>query len=176
MAFSSGAGVMVFASLSWIGLDAAAAEVRVMISASFCSAFAELAPIFERDSRYKLVTARCQSMGDSPEAIPSLLVHGESANLLILDYCAAHGLHQRGRVRNEPKVDFARSQFGVMVSAGDALPDITSVESFKATLLAARSIAYSDSGNGTYLSTTLFARSGVADRVEVQTRKLRWPT
>ena len=125
MAFSSGAGVMVFASLSWIGLDAAAAEVRVMISASFCSAFAELAPIFERDSRYKLVTARTPSIGNSREAIPSSMVLGESANLLIVDYSAAHGSRQHGPVRDEPKPDFAGSQFGVMVSASEARPGIT---------------------------------------------------
>ena len=38
-----------------------------------------------------------------------------------------------------------------------------------------RSIAYSDSGSGTYLSTTLFAKLGVADQVARKSRKVRGP-
>ena len=34
-----------------------------------------------------------------------------------------------------------------------------------ATLLAARSIAYSDSGSGTYLATTLFPKLGIAEQI-----------
>src|SRR5206468_2049437 len=46
---------------------------------------------------------------------------------------------------------------------------------FRSTLLAAKSVAYSDSGSGTYLSTTLFPRLGVADQVAGKSRKVRGP-
>jgi molybdate transport system substrate-binding protein len=46
---------------------------------------------------------------------------------------------------------------------------------FRSTLLAAKSIAYSDSGSGTYLSTTLFPKLGVADQVAGKSRKVRGP-
>ena len=64
---------------------------------------------------------------------------------------------------------------GMVVRAGAAKPDIGSVEAFRSTLLAAKSIAYSDSGSGTYLSTTLFAKLGVADQVAGKSRKVRGP-
>ena len=42
-------------------------------------------------------------------------------------------------------------------------------------LLAVKSIGYSDSGSGTYLSTILFAKLGVADQVAGKSRKVRGP-
>ncbi len=39
----------------------------------------------------------------------------------------------------------------------------------------AKSIAYSDSGSGTYLSTTLFPKLGIADEVAGKSRKVRGP-
>jgi ABC-type molybdate transport system substrate-binding protein len=41
--------------------------------------------------------------------------------------------------------------------------------------LAAKSIAYSDSGSGTYLSRTLFPKLGVADQIAGKSRKVRGP-
>jgi molybdate transport system substrate-binding protein len=63
----------------------------------------------------------------------------------------------------------------MVVRAGGAKPDISSVEALRSTLLAARSIAYSDSGSGTYLSTTLFPKLGIADEVAGKSRKVRGP-
>jgi len=45
----------------------------------------------------------------------------------------------------------------------------------RSTLLAAKSIAYSDSGSGTYLSTTLFPKLGIADQLAGRSRKVRGP-
>src|SRR5258708_38480870 len=154
---------------------ASAADVRVMISAGFYGVYSELGPAFERASGHRLVTTRGPSMGDSPEAIPTRLARGEAADLVILDGGAADELGKRGLVRADSKVELARSQIGMVVRAGAARPDIGSVEAFRNTLLAAKSIAYSDSGSGTYLSTTLFAKLGVAEQVAGKSRKVRGP-
>ena len=152
-----------------------AADVRVMISAGFYQAYAELGPAFERASGHRLITTRGPSMGDSPEAIPARLARGEAADVVILDGGAADALVSRGLAQADGKVTLARSLIGMVVPAGAAKPDIGSVESFKAALLAARSIAYSDSGSGTYLSTRLFATLGIADAVLPKSRKVRGP-
>jgi molybdate transport system substrate-binding protein len=62
-----------------------------------------------------------------------------------------------------------------VVRAGAPKPDIGSVEAFKRALLDARSIAYSDSGSGTYLSKVLFAKLGVAEQIAGKSRKVRGP-
>ncbi len=114
-------------------------------------------------------------MGDSPEAIPTRLGRGEAADVMILDGAAADELAKRGLARAESKSVLALSQIGMVVRAGAEKPDIGSVDAFRKTLLAAKSIAYSDSGSGTYLSTKLFAKLGVADQVAGKSRKVRGP-
>ena len=137
---------------------ASAADVHVMISAGFFRVYSELGPAFERASGHHLVTTRGPSMGDSPEAIPTRLARGEPADVVIMDGESAEELGRRGVVR-----------------AGAAKPDISSVEAFKRAVLAAKSLAYSDSGSGTYLSKTLFPKLGVADQVAGGSRKVRGP-
>src|SRR5438309_637282 len=154
---------------------ASAADIHVMISAGFYRVYAELGPAFERASGHRLVTTRGPSMGDSPEAIPTRLARGETADVVILDGGAADELGMRGLVRSGSKVELARSLLGMVVRAGAAKPDIGSVETFRSTLLAAKSIAYSDSGSGTYLSTTMFPKLGIADQVAGKSRKVRGP-
>src|SRR4051795_2432941 len=140
---------------------ASAADVLVMISAGFYGVYAELAPAFERASGHHLVTTRGPSMGDSPEAIPARLARGEAADVVILDGGAADELGRRDLVRADSKTELARSLIGMVVRAGAEKPDIGSVETLRRTLLAAKSIAYSDSGSGTYLAITLFPKLGI---------------
>lgn len=154
---------------------ASSAEVRVMISAGFYQVYSELGPAFERTSGHRLITTRGPSMGDSPETIPTRLARGDAADVVILDEISADELAKRGLVRADSKIRLARSLIGMVVRAGVAKPDISSVETFKSTLLAAKSIAYSDSGSGTYLSTTLFPKLGIADQVAGKSRKVRGP-
>jgi molybdate transport system substrate-binding protein len=169
-------------SLSLIGLitlsmagAASTADVHVMISAGFFGVYSELGPAFERASGHHLITTRGPSMGDSPEAIPARLARGEAADVAILDGGAADELGKRGLVRADTKIELARSLIGMVVRAGEAKPDIGSVEALRTTLLAAKSIAYSDSGSGTYLSTTLFPKLGIADQIAAKSRKVRGP-
>jgi molybdate transport system substrate-binding protein len=154
---------------------AAAADVQVMISSGFYGVYSELGPAFERASGHHLVTTRGPSMGDSPEAIPARLARGEVADVVFLDGGAADELGKRGLVRADSKTELARSLIGMVVRDGAAKPDIGSVAAFRDTLLAAKSIAYSDSGSGTYLSTKLFARLGVAEEIAGKSRKVRGP-
>ena len=155
--------------------SALAADVRVMISAGFFHVYEQLGPAFERASGHRLVTTRGPSMGDSPEAIPTRLARGESADVVIMDGGAAEALIKRGLAQPGSYVLLARSLVGMVVREGAPKPDIGSVDALKATLLAAKSIAYSDSGSGTYLSTRLFPQLGIADQLAPKSRKVRGP-
>jgi molybdate transport system substrate-binding protein len=154
---------------------ASAAELHVMISAGFSEAYSDIAPAFERATGHRLVTVRGPSMGDSPETIPSRLKRGEPADLVIMVGAGVDDLDRQGLVKVGSKVDLARSLIGMVVRAGAAKPDITSVEAFRHALLDAKSIAYSDSASGLYLSNTLFPRLGVADQVAGKSRKIKGP-
>ena len=154
---------------------ASAVDIHVMISAGFYAVYSKLGPAFERASGHHLVTTRGPSMGDSPEAIPTRLARGEAADVVILDGGSADELGRRGLVRTDSKIELARSLIGMVVRAGAEKPDIGSVETLRSTLLAAKSIAYSDSGSGTYLSKTLFPKLGIADQIASKSRKVRGP-
>ena len=151
------------------------ADVQVMISAGYFGVYSERGPAFERATGHRLVTTRGPSMGDSPEAIPTRLGRGEKADVVIMDGHAADELAKKGTVRADSKVELAKSQVGMVVREGAAKPDIGSVEAFKRVLLDAKSIAYSDSGSGTYLSTKLFPKMGVAEQIAGKSRKVRGP-
>lgn len=146
-----------------------------MISAGFFGVYAELAPAFEKATGHRLITTRGPSMGDSPEAIPTRLARGETADVVILDGHGADALAEKGIVRGDTKVTLALSQVGMVVRAGARVPDISTVEAFTRTLLAAQSVGYSDSGSGTYLSTVLFEKLGIADQIARKSRKVRGP-
>src|SRR6267154_902008 len=118
---------------------ASAADVHVMISAGFYGVYSELGPAFERASGHHLHTTRGPSMGDSPEAIPTRLARGETADVVILDGGSADALAKQGLVRAGDKIDLAKSRIGMVVRAGAAKPNIGTVEAFRRTLLAAQS-------------------------------------
>ena len=159
----------------FIAVAASAADVRVMISAGFFEAYSELANDFERSTGHHLVTIRGPSLGDSPEAIPNRLKRGEPCDVVLMIGGSIDDLARQKLVRAGTKVDLARSEIGMVVRAGAAKPDISSVDAFRRTLLEAKSIAYSDSGSGIYLSTTLFPKLGIADQLAPKSRKVRGP-
>jgi molybdate transport system substrate-binding protein len=154
---------------------ASAADVHVMLSGGFFEAYSVLVPAFERASGHRLVATRGPSMGDSPEAIPTRIKRGEPVDVVIMVGASIDELGRQGLVSAGSKVDLARSQIGMVVRAGAVEPGIESVEAFRRTLLEAKSIAYSDSASGIYLSTTLFAKLGVADQVAGKSRKIPGP-
>lgn len=154
---------------------AIAADVKVMISAGFFSVYQELGPAFEKATGHKLITTRGPSVGDSPEAIPARLSRGEDADVVIMDGVGVDLLDQRGLSKPGSRMPLAESFIGVVVRAGQPKPDISTTDALRKTLLAAKSIAYSDSSSGTYLSTVGFRKLGIADDISGKTRKVRGP-
>jgi len=151
---------------------AGAAEIKVMISGGFSAAYEKLVPEFERASGHKVVTLRGPSMGETPQAIPNRLARGEDADVVIMVGYALGKLVDQGKVRADSRVDLAWSRIAMAVRAGAPKPDIATVENFKQALLAAKSIAYSDSASGVYLSTELFKRIGVYEAIKDKARKI----
>jgi molybdate transport system substrate-binding protein len=146
-------------------------EIKVMTSGAFTAAYLELAPEFERATGHRIVT-EATSMGTGSTSIPARLERGEAIDVVIVAERDLEELIKTGRVRAGTRVDLARSAIGMAVRRGAPKPDISSVDALRRTLLEARSIAYSASVSGTYLSTELFQRLGIADRVLPKSRKI----
>jgi molybdate transport system substrate-binding protein len=151
---------------------AGAAEVRVMISGGLTAAYQALVPEFERQTGNKVVTAFGPSMGTTVNAIPIRLERGEPADVLIMVGYALGDLINKGKVVADSRVDLTKSPIGIAVKAGAPKPDISSAEALKRALLAAKSVAYSDSASGVYVSTELFAKLGIAEAMKAKARQI----
>jgi len=151
---------------------ARADELKVVTSGGFTAAYLELAPVYEAATHDKLVTEFGPSMGTTHNAIPVRLERGEAIDVVILAGTALDDLIKQGKVRAGSRVDLAESLMGMAVKAGAPRPDISTLEALKRTLLAAKSIAYSDSASGVYLSTELFPKLGIAEQIKSKSRKI----
>jgi molybdate transport system substrate-binding protein len=153
-------------------LRVAAQELRVMVSGAFTETYQQVVPQFEQSTGYKVGTSFGASMGGAPDSIPSRLARGEPADVVIVAESALEDLIRRGAVAAGSRVDLVRSSIGMAVRAGAPKPDISTVEALRRTLLAVRSIAYSASASGTYLSTELFPRLGIAAEIAGKSRRI----
>src|SRR5713226_427037 len=151
---------------------ASAAEVRVMISGGLTAAYKELVPEFERLTGHKVLTAYGPSMGSTVNAIPIRLERGEPADVLIMVGYALGDLVTKGKVVADSRVDLVKSPIGIAVKSGAPRPDISSADAVKRALLATKSIAYSDSASGVYVSTEMFEKLGIADAMKDKARKI----
>ena len=152
--------------------SANAAEVKVMISGGLTAAYKELVPEFERLTGNKVLTAYGPSMGTTVNAIPVRLERGEAADVLIMVGYALGDLVKQGKVVADSRVDLVKSPIGIAVKSGAPKPDISSVDAVKRALLATKSIAYSDSASGVYVSTEMFEKLGIADAMKDKARKI----
>ncbi|BAX61233.1 substrate-binding domain-containing protein [Burkholderia stabilis] len=153
-------------ALASAALPAEAAELRVMISGGFTAAYKQLGPGFTAASGDALDTISGPSMGQSKEAIPNRLAHGEKADVLIMVGYALDQLIKEGKVIPASRVELADSRIGMVVRAGAPKPDIGTVEQLKDVLLHAKSVAYSDSASGVYVEKEMFRKLGVEDQVK----------
>ena len=149
-----------------------AADLTVISSGGFTPAYRELAPEFARRSGDTLHLELGASMGTTSTAIPARLARHEPADVLLMVGYALDDLMRDGRALPGSRVDVAWSSIGMAVRAGAPKPDISTLAALKQTLLAAKSIAYSDSASGVYLSTELFPRLGIAEQMQGRARMI----
>lgn len=146
-------------------------EIRVMTSGAFTAAFLELKPRFEAATGHTLVTVTT-TMGAGATSIPSRLSRGEAADVVIVDDAALVEMIDAGLVAPDSRVELVRSLIGIAVKQGKPKPDISSVAALARALLDARSIAVSASVSGTYLTTDLFPRLGIAAQLASKTARI----
>jgi molybdate transport system substrate-binding protein len=166
------ATALAFATALFLTTAATAAEVRVMISGGLTAAYNALVPEFERSTGHKVLTAYGPSMGTTVNAIPVRLERGEPADVLIMVGYALGDLIKQGKVMADSRVDLVKSPIGVAVKSGAPKPDISSAETIKGALLAAKTVAYSDSASGVYVSTEMFQKPGIAEEMKDKARKI----
>ena len=143
-----------------------AAELHVVS----CGGFAVALKRSRQSGRYRLAAEhRDQLTGAHPWATrraPCRSVsRGEKIDVVIMVGYALDKLVEQGKVASADDIALARSGIGVVVKQGAPAPDVSTVDALKQALLAARSIAYSDSASGVYIEREMFKRMGIEDQV-----------
>lgn len=140
---------------------AQAEELTVMTSGGFTAAYKGLAPQYAKISGNTLKTVLGPSMGKAQEAIPNRLERGEHADVVIMVGYALDDLIKQGKVDPDSRVELADSRIGMAVKTGTQAPSIKTDAELRQVLLAAKSVAYSDSASGVYIQNELFKKLGV---------------
>lgn len=147
--------------------EGALAQMKVLISGGFSGAYERLVPEFERASGIKLTTGSGASQGDGPQTIAAQLARGVPADVVIMSREGLDGLIAANRIAAGTDKDLAQVGIGVAVRAGSAKPDLSTVEAIKQALLNARRVAVPASTSGIWLTTDLFPRLGIAQKINV---------
>lgn len=157
-------GVLV---LSLTSAVATAAELKVFAAVAMQAITAELVPKFEGATGHKLVV--------TTDALPGLMKRieaGETPDVILLPAPGIAALVKQGRAAEGDVRPVARSSVGVAIRKGTPKPDISSPESFKQSMLAAKSIFISDPAQGGFVTPHLFKvfeRLGIAEEMKRKT-------
>jgi molybdate transport system substrate-binding protein len=149
-----------------------AADIQVITSGAFADALKVLVPEYEKQSPNRVNISYGSSMGSAPDSIPSRLARDEKFDILILASPALDGFIKSSAVQPGTRVDLVASVMGAVVKSGAPKPDISTMAGLKSALLNAKSVAYSASASGVYLSTELFPKMGISEQMNKTARKI----
>ena len=131
--------------------------VRVLSTLALKGAVGSLAARFEAEGGARIDADFAPTL-----ALLERLRGGEGADVVILTKEALDDLAAKGTVVAASCADLARSFVGIAVKAGAPHPDIATEAALRATLLGARSVAYSRLGASGIFFAQLIERMGIA--------------
>jgi len=143
-------------------------QLKVMISGGFTGAYRQVLPEFEKATGVAVTTLSGASQGSGPLTIASQLRQGVPVDVVILSREGLEDLIAAGRIVAGSDADLASVPIGAGVRAGAPKPDVGTVEAFRKTLLAAKTVAVPGSTSGIFLMKEVFPRIGVEGKVKVE--------
>src|SRR5512145_898822 len=158
----------VLASVLIVSTGGEAADLKFFCPVAMRAVMADLIPQFERMSSHK-VTVEYATVG----AITARIVKGDAVDVAIVSARQADDLMKQGKIAAGGRADVARVGFAVFVRQGAPKPDVRTVDAFKRSLLAAKSITYGDPAgggpSGIHMA-GLVERLGIAAEVKPKTK------
>ena len=155
---------MAAVTMLWaLASHAQAAEIVVLAAAAVEQPFEAVVHAFEHDTGNKVV-ATFGSVG----AIQTKLKAGANPDLVILSTALVTAAEKDGTARAGSRAVVGRAEIGVAVRDGTPVPDISTADAFKKTLLTAKSVSFTDpAGGGTaaVFIAGLLDRLGIADAI-----------
>src|SRR5215475_8089333 len=142
---------------------AQAAELTILTNQGATPGVRELAAAFERATGHKVTVIQ-----EAGAALDRRLASGGPADLIASNPAPFDDLVKTGKVVAGSATPFVLAGLGLSVRAGVPKPDISTVEAYKAALLAAKSIGYSRGCSGTHIAEGI-ARLGLTEQLKAKT-------
>jgi len=146
------------------GGAAPAADLKIFGSRVTKMVIGDIGAGFERDTGHKLTVVT-----DVAAVMKRRIEQGEAVDLAVLVNFQADDLIRQGKLIADTRADVMKSGIGVAVRRGAPKPDISTVDAFKRTLLAARSITYLKEGASTLHLDRVFDELGIAEALKQKT-------
>jgi molybdate transport system substrate-binding protein len=135
-----------------------AADIKVFSTHAVFEVLSELEPRFERMTGHRL------SLSYDPANVIKRQIEGGGAfDVAIVTRQVIDDLAKLGKIVPDTCIDIGRCGLGVAVRKGAPKPDISTVEGFKRTMLAAKSVVRSADGTSGLYFERLLDRLGVAE-------------
>jgi molybdate transport system substrate-binding protein len=159
--------ILLIALLTIAGLaPASAADLKLLTAGAFKPVAQELATEFEKRTGHKVTIEN-----DTAGGVARRIRDGEYFDVAVIPPLAL-GPFLGGRLVESSAKALARVGIGVAIKQGAPVPDISTVDAWKQSLLKARAIAYTDPASGgtagTYLA-NLFEKMGIAAELRPKT-------
>jgi molybdate transport system substrate-binding protein len=147
-----------------LGGVADGAELRIFGSRVTKMVIAEIGPQFEQATGYKPVVVT-----DVAAVMKRRIEQGEAFDLAVLVDFQTDDLIKAGKLVAATRVDVMKAGIGVAVRRGAPKPDIGTIDAFKQTLLAAKSLTYLKEGASTRHLARVFDQLGIAEALKPKT-------
>ncbi len=139
-------------------------QIKILTSNSTLPVLNALIPAYEKNSGNTVSIS-----ADSAKAMVARIRGGETGDILVLGNGAVKELTEASYINGTTRRGFARAIVGVGVRSGTPHPDISSVDAFRKSLLAARAIAHTAHGaSGMYIP-TLIEKLGITAEMKPKT-------
>jgi molybdate transport system substrate-binding protein len=158
---------MMFATLAVTAHASLAAELRVYSSGAPAQVVQAIATTFARAQGHR-VSVTVATVAEIERKLAATPV----PDIVILPAPVIDAMDKAGAFAGGSRTGLARVGIGVAVRAGAPLPDVSSEDAVRATLVAARSIMQSDPAGGGFAGAQVarvLARLGIADLVRPKT-------
>jgi molybdate transport system substrate-binding protein len=142
---------------------ASAAELVIISNQGATPGVRELAAAFGQKTGHKVTVIQADGA-----ALERRLAAGGQADLFAVNPGGIEALAKKGLVVPGTATPFVLAGLGLSVRAGVPKPDISTVEAYKAALLAAKSIGYSRGCSGTHAAQGI-EKLGLADTLKAKT-------
>jgi molybdate transport system substrate-binding protein len=147
---------------------ASSAEIKILSGSAIEPAMIDLIPKFEQSSGHKVTFDFNGTIGGMTDRVKK----GEAADVAIVSGRQIEMLEKEGKIVPGSRSDVAKVGVGVFVRKGAPKPDISSVETFKRAMLAAKSIGWNDPAAGAPVSIYMLGvleRLGIAEEMKPKT-------